>query len=89
MYIRASYFISFNKYTNTQVIILLQFNNIAATANDDEMIIFLIFVAHLQVTILKHLQTANDSVRYSSRSALLIIVRIILGAVCMSSFSQY
>ena len=27
LYIRASYFISFNKYTNTQVIILLQLSH--------------------------------------------------------------
>ena len=67
LYIRASYFISFNKYTNTQVINLLQ---LSVTANDDKIIIFLMFVAHLQVIILKRSQTANDSVRYSSRSAL-------------------
>ena len=42
------------------------------TANDEEMIIFLMFIAHLQVTILKRSQTAKDSVRYSSRSALMV-----------------
>ena len=46
------------------------------TANDDEMIILLMFVARLQVTILKRLQTANDSVRYSWRSAVLALVLV-------------
>ena len=45
LYIHASYFIPFNKYTNTS-------NNVI-TANDDEMIIFLTFVARFQVTILR------------------------------------
>ena len=46
------------------------------TANDDEIIIFLMFVARLQVTILKRSQTANDSVRYSWRSAVLALVLV-------------
>ena len=46
------------------------------TANDDKIIIFLMFVARLQVTILKRSQTANDSVRYSWRSAVLALVLV-------------
>ena len=42
----------FNKYTHTHVIISLQLSHYTVTADDDEMIIFLMSVVRLQVTIL-------------------------------------